>query len=143
VAFFIEPDGIIRLIGSFDKFSGADFVNSGCFFPQTSLPQIDLLTVCNSVGDALYEKGVMGHVTIDLIAFPNSDGEEMHPFFQAIDISLEFTNNAAICYFFDILMEGSLDQQTGEYSIQWKGEEEAEVEEPSIDPTSPKAGDTA
>jgi hypothetical protein len=38
VAFFIEPDRNIRLIGSFDKFSGSDFVNSGCFFPQTSLP---------------------------------------------------------------------------------------------------------
>jgi hypothetical protein len=82
----------------------------------------------------------MGHVTIDLIAFPNTDGEEMHPFFQAIDISLELTNNAAIVYFFDILMEGKLDQQTGEYSIaQIKDEEE--VEDISLDPTSPKVGD--
>jgi hypothetical protein len=33
VSFLIEPDGMIKLIGSFDKFSGSDFVNAGCFFP--------------------------------------------------------------------------------------------------------------
>ena len=33
VAFFIEPDSNIKLIGSFDKFAGTDFVNAGCFFP--------------------------------------------------------------------------------------------------------------
>jgi len=38
VSFFIEPDCFIRLIGTFDKYSGTDFVNAGCFFPQTSLP---------------------------------------------------------------------------------------------------------
>jgi len=38
VSFLIEPDGHIQLIGSFDRFSGSQFVNAGCFFPQTSLP---------------------------------------------------------------------------------------------------------
>jgi hypothetical protein len=33
VSFLIEPDGFVKLIGSFDKFSGAEFVNAGCFFP--------------------------------------------------------------------------------------------------------------
>jgi len=65
--------------------------------------------VCNSVGQELYKKGVMGHVTIDLISFDNSEDEEAHPFFQAVDINTELTNNAAICYFFDILMEGQLE----------------------------------
>jgi hypothetical protein len=37
VSFFIEPDGKIQLVGSFDKFSGAEFVNAGVFSPQTSL----------------------------------------------------------------------------------------------------------
>ena len=42
----IEPDGNVRLVGSYDKFSGAEFVNSGAFSPQTSLPQIDLTKIC-------------------------------------------------------------------------------------------------
>ncbi len=33
VSFLIEPDGFVKLIGSFDKFSSAEFVNAGCFFP--------------------------------------------------------------------------------------------------------------
>lgn len=33
VSFFIEPSGDIKLIGSFDRFYGSDFVNAGCFFP--------------------------------------------------------------------------------------------------------------
>lgn len=50
VSFFIEPDGKVQLVGSFDKFAGAEFVNAGVFSPQTSLPQIDLLKICDSVG---------------------------------------------------------------------------------------------
>jgi hypothetical protein len=38
IAFFIEPDGNIELIGSFDKFAAKEYINAGCFFPQTSLP---------------------------------------------------------------------------------------------------------
>jgi hypothetical protein len=121
----IEPDGNIQLIGSYDKFSGAEFVNAGAFSPQTSLPSIDLLKICESVGTVLYEKGAFGHVSVDLISFPNVENPDSHPFFWAVDLSLELTDNASISYFFDILMEGNLDQQTGEYSVTW----EREIEE--------------
>jgi hypothetical protein len=33
VSFFIEPDSVVKIVGTFDKFSGTDFVNAGCFFP--------------------------------------------------------------------------------------------------------------
>lgn len=46
VSFLIEPDGKIELVGSYDKFAGSEFVNAGCFSPQTSLPSIDLLKIC-------------------------------------------------------------------------------------------------
>jgi hypothetical protein len=38
IAFFVEPDGNVELIGSFDKFAAKEYINAGCFFPQTSLP---------------------------------------------------------------------------------------------------------
>lgn len=106
VSFLIEPDGKIELVGSFDRFSGAEFVNAGCFSPQTSLPSIDLLRICESVGSVLYSKGAMGYVSVDLIAFKNIENPSSHPFFWAIDISLEMTDQTAICFFFDMLMEG-------------------------------------
>jgi IQ domain-containing protein H len=41
--FCVEPDGNVEVIGSFDKFHGREFVNAGCFFPQTSLPNMVIL----------------------------------------------------------------------------------------------------
>jgi len=120
VSFLIEPDGFVKLIGSFDRFSSAEFINAGCFFPQTSLPSLDLLKICNSVGSALYDKNVIGHITIDLVSFPNVEDPKSHPFFWAIDINQELTDNASVCFFFDMLMEGKLDQQTGEYNVSWE-----------------------
>ena len=107
---FIEPDGNVKLVGSYDKFSGQEFVNAGCFAPQTSLPQIDMQKICQTVGSALYDKGVMGHATIDLVRFPNTEDPKAHPFFWAIDICCELTDYAAVMLFFDILMEGQLNQ---------------------------------
>jgi hypothetical protein len=34
IAFIIEPNGDIQLLGSMDKFGAKEFVNGGCFFPQ-------------------------------------------------------------------------------------------------------------
>ena len=127
----IEPDGNVKLLGSFDKFPGTEFVNAGCFSPQTSLPQIDLTKICQSVGTALYDKNVIGHVTIDLVSFPNVDDPKSHPFFWATDINCELTDNAAVTMFFDILMEGQLNQQTGEYAISYKKDAEDDYMEES------------
>lgn len=33
ISFFIEPDGSINVVGSFDRFSATEYINAGCFFP--------------------------------------------------------------------------------------------------------------
>lgn len=33
ISFFVEPNGNIELIGSFDRFASKEFINAGCFFP--------------------------------------------------------------------------------------------------------------
>jgi IQ domain-containing protein H len=98
-----------------------------------------LTKICTSVGEALYEKGVMGHITIDLVSFPNVEDPKSHPFFWAVDINCELTDNASISYFFDILMEGQLNQQTGEYSISYKKEADEELMEESDSPADEDA----
>jgi len=40
ISFFIEPNGSIEVIGSYDKIQINDYVNLGCIFPQKSLPNI-------------------------------------------------------------------------------------------------------
>lgn len=66
----------------------------------------------------LYDKGIIGHVTVDLVSFPDPTSPNSHPLFWAIDINCHLTDYAAVCFFFDFLMEGTLDQFTGQYSIE-------------------------
>lgn len=106
VSYIIEPDGGIQLIGSLDKFAAKECVNAGCFFPQQSLPNMNMMTICKSIGDVLYEKGVIGHVTVDLVSFPDPTSPKAHPLFWAIDLNCNMTDYASACYFFDFLMDG-------------------------------------
>lgn len=75
------------------------------------------MTICKSIGDILYEKGVIGHITVDLVSFPDPTSPSAHPLFWAIDLNCNMTDYAASAYFFDFLMEGKLDQLTGKYTI--------------------------
>jgi len=34
IAFLIEPDGMVQVIGSMDRFAATQYVNAGCFYPQ-------------------------------------------------------------------------------------------------------------
>lgn len=61
---------------------------------------------------------MIGHVTIDLLSFPNPQDPRAHSLFWAVDITHELVDNAAITMFFDILMEGSLEQDSGDYNIE-------------------------
>ena len=65
----------------------------------------------------LYEKGVIGHITLDLVSFPDPTSPNSHPLFWAVDLNCHMTDYAASCYFFDFLMEGKLDPLTGKYTI--------------------------
>lgn len=78
---------------------------------------MNMMTICKSIGDVLYDKGVIGHVTLDLVAFPDPTSPNSHPLFWAIDLNCNLTDYASACFFFDFLMEGKLDQITGKYEI--------------------------
>lgn len=130
VSFFIEPSGEVNLVGSFDKFEATKYVNAGCFFPQTSLPSSNIVDLTNSVGAKLYEKGVIGHVTVDLVSFPNAMDPQGAPLYWAVDINTEYTDFAAICNYFETLMDGKFDKARGEYNIEVQEEKEIpQVEE--------------
>jgi hypothetical protein len=117
VSFCIEPNGDTTLIGAFDKIKSKEFVNAGYIFPQTSLTNLNLSMISKAIGEVLYEKGIIGHVTVDLVSFPDDTGTAGHPLFWAVDINCQLTDAASICTFFDFLMEGPLDPVTGSYEI--------------------------
>jgi hypothetical protein len=78
---------------------------------------MNLQAVSNSIGEILYSKGVMGHVTVDLVSFPDPTSPSAHPLFWAVDLNCHLTDYAASVFFFDFLMEGTLDPFTGKYTI--------------------------
>jgi len=63
-----------------------------------------MTTICKSIGDILYEKGVFGHVTVDLVSFPDPTSPNSHPLFWAIDLNCNMSDYASACFFFDFLM---------------------------------------
>lgn len=65
---------------------------------------MNMMTICQSIGDILYEKGILGHVTVDLVSFPDPTNPNAHPLFWAIDLNCQMTDYAAACSFFDFLM---------------------------------------
>ena len=78
---------------------------------------MNMQTICNSIGEILYEKGIIGHCTLDLVSFPDPTAPQSHPLFWAVDLNCSLTDYGAACYFFDFLMEGELDPLTGKYTI--------------------------
>jgi IQ domain-containing protein H len=65
---------------------------------------MNMMTISKSIGEVLYEKGIIGHVTVDLVSFPDPTSPTSHPLFWAIDLNCGMTDYASACFFFDFLM---------------------------------------
>ncbi len=65
---------------------------------------MNMMTISKSIGVILYEKGIIGHVTVDLVSFPDPTSPNSHPLFWAVDLNCGMTDYASACYFFDFLM---------------------------------------
>ena len=65
---------------------------------------MNMMTISKSIGEVLYSKGIFGHVTVDLVSFPDPTSPQAHPLFWAIDLNCGMTDYSTACYFFDFLM---------------------------------------
>ena len=117
VSFCILPDGNVTLIGAYDKLEAKKYVSAGFLFPQTSLPNMNLQMLVSSIGTVLFDKEIIGHVSVDLVAFPDENMKSGHPLFWAVDLDCAATESSAVMSFFDFLMEGTLDPVTGFYNL--------------------------
>ena len=109
-------------MGSYDKIFVNEFVTGGCFFPQKSIPNINLSTLSNTIGKSLYNEGVHGYISVDLITFPDSSikltGKSNNErLFWAVDLNCYLTSFPCVTYFFDFLMSGRLDSVSGIYTV--------------------------
>jgi hypothetical protein len=66
-----------------------------------------MTTISKSIGEVLYDKGIIGHITVDMVSFPDPTSPNSHPLFWAVDLNCGLTDYASACYFFDFLMVSS------------------------------------
>ena len=88
---FIEPDGNISHLPTFDKVNLFNFRNFGAISPQRSITtkdNVNLKSIAEKIGKYLYEHEVIGYVTIELITVRN--GTACH--YWAIDLKFGLTD---------------------------------------------------
>lgn len=92
-------------------------MNLAGVFPQSSLPNLNIKQLSESVGKKLYERGIFGYITVDMISFPDL-AQKSHPLFWMIGIDCSLNDISASFFVFDFLSKGKLDRVTGHYYLQ-------------------------
>ena len=109
---FIEPDGTLSLTSTHEQIFSSTYTFVGAVFPQTSVPFPALREATIAVGKACYERGIVGHVGVDYVAFMDDDHMLR---IWAVDLNIRVTHTAVTFGLFDFLVGGSFDSSTGLY----------------------------
>ena len=72
---FIEPNGKIRVLPSFEKINVDFFKNIACTSPQNSINNGELNKIGEQIGNFLYSQEIIGYITLEFITF--HDGKKM------------------------------------------------------------------
>jgi hypothetical protein len=112
VNLFISPDGRVEITSAHDQFFGRAYRYAGALFPQASAPYRALRDASLSIASQLVSKGVIGHVGIDYVAFPEANGGQR---LWAVDLNLRATDSVDSFRMFNFVMGGSFDPLTGQY----------------------------
>jgi len=129
IGFVIDPTGEVEFLGSYDKFFSHEYTSCGYFFPQKSVPSLNLQSICQTLAKTMFEQGVFGYACLDIISFPDAlsrktteisdkgSNNTTNRVFWAVDLNCYMTTQVASTLFFDFLMQGKLDGTSGFYSI--------------------------
>ena len=88
-------------------------------FPQKSLHDINLKAIVKVLGQALFDKGLFGYITVDLISFPDpfSPENSNNVLFWAVGLDCYLNHFTTGFFYFDFLMKGKLDEINGKYNL--------------------------
>ena len=94
---FIEPNGKIRILPSYEKINVDFFKNVASTSPQTSINNGELNKIGEQMGNFLYSQEIIGYITLEFITF--HDGKKM--IYWGIDIKYGLTQQICdlqFCY---------------------------------------------
>ena len=98
IPIFIEPNGKIKLLPSFEKINVDYFKNIICTSPQKCLDNNELRKLGDKIGNFLFTQGIIGYVTVDCITFHN--GKKI--LYWCVDMKYGYTQTICdiqYCYF--------------------------------------------
>jgi len=96
--FDLQPDGSVADINSYEKIHLYNQTTGAYSTPQTSLAEIDVEILVNTVATSLFSKEIFGFVSIEFVAFndPNAKDQVL---FWAVDLNIGMNNVQSISIF--------------------------------------------
>ena len=133
---FIEPNGKIRILPSFEKINVDFFKNVASTSPQTSINNGDLNKIGEQIGNFLYSQEIIGYATIEFITY--HDGKKL--IYSAIDMKYGLTQQICdlqFCYilyiqstliknnrnYFNDFLSEDIKEETEEYNKKYSNDE--------------------
>ncbi|XP_074533228.1 IQ motif-containing protein H [Halichoeres trimaculatus] len=112
VDLLLEPGGEVTMLSCGDQLHGSCQLESlGSTVPQTSVPPDTLISICMRVGQACLKQRILGHISLNLASFVNSNTMEQKVW--AIDLDLAYSNQLAMTQMLLMMTGGTLNFRTG------------------------------
>jgi IQ domain-containing protein H len=130
VDFRIFPDGEVHFYGAYDQLVSDRLDVLAYSFPQKTVPSVSLRDASTSIARVCLRKGIIGFVTVDFVAFPDTKGG-----LRVWAVDLNFSQSTAHSHFqcFDICCGGGFVPEEGLYVIPHEVLELNEMEEDEED----------
>ena len=123
---FIEPNGKIRILPSYEKINVDFFKNVASTSPQTSINNGELNKIGEQMGNFLYSQEIIGYITLEFITF--HDGKKM--IYWGVDIKYGLTQQICDLQFCYILyIQSTLIKNNNNYFNQFLSEDIKEESE--------------
>ena len=104
IPIYIEPNGVINVLPSYEKINVDNFKNILNASPQKCLEENEMINLGKKLGNLLYKNNIIGYASVECITFHN--GEKM--LYWCVDIKYGFTQTICDIIFCSFLYEQSL-----------------------------------
>ena len=115
VDMFIAPSGEVEIKNTGDQIRATEFQSWAISSPQTSINPSRIHSTSMSVGNACYERGIIGYISVGYATFidPISEDQQL----WAIDLKIQYTDTLAMSNILQYVTGGSFDSGSGLFKI--------------------------